>query len=278
MQNLKCWFGLLSFFLCVNLANSQKPKVELEGTEIFEFTSSIDSQQYVLCIRLPYDSVKPTKKYPVVYLTDGQYAFTPFYAGYGSLRYDGFIPDVIIVGIAFSDNYVASRERDLTPTAVKNIPNSGNAPKFLSVIKNEIIKYIDSTYPTDTNDRALYGGSLGGLFAIYALFHEPTLFNRYIVASPSVEFDDNLVFKYEKEFAKKNKTLNAKIFFCLGEYEEATSLDYNNFVNQINATKYKGLVMKSMILPNMGHVTSCTLGGILGLQYIFSKREVILNK
>ena len=128
MNSLKFFIGLLSFFLCINTAYSQKPKVELDGTEMFKFTSAIDSQQYVLYIHLPYDSVKPNKKYPVLYVTDGQWFFNSLYAGYGSLHYDGFIPDLIIVGIAFSDNYEDSRSRDMSPTAVTNPLTSPNNP------------------------------------------------------------------------------------------------------------------------------------------------------
>jgi predicted alpha/beta superfamily hydrolase len=263
----------------MNTAYSQKLKVELEGTKVFKFTSAIDSQQYVLHVHLPYDSITPNKTYPVLYVTDGQWFFPPLYSGYGSLHYDGFVPDLIIVGITWPANYDASRGRDFTPTAVKNTGYSGNAPKFLSVIKNEVIKYIDSTYPTDKSERALYGTSLGGLFAIYTLFHEPTLFSRYIIASPYVEFDNNLVFKYEQEFAKNNKTLNARVFFCLGEHEASLDLtgSFNKFVNQMKESKYKGLVLKSMIIGNMGHSGSNSVGGIYGLQYIYSKPEITLT-
>ena len=279
MHKLKYFIGLFSFFFCINTAYPQKPKVELDGTEVFKFTSAIDSQQYVLYINFPYNSSKPNKHYPVLYVTDGQWFFAPLYAGAGGLHYDGFIPDLIIVGITWPNNYEASRGRDMTPTAINNTSYSGNAPKFLSVIKNEIIKYIDSAYPTDTSERALYGTSLGGLFAIYSLFHEPTLFNKYIIASPYVEFDNNLVFKYEKEFAKKNKTLNAKVFFCLGEYEKAINLvgGFDGFVRQITDSKYKGLVLKSMIIPGMGHSGTSTVGGIIGMQHIYSKPDIILN-
>ena len=263
----------------MNTTYSQKQKVELEGTETFKFTSNIDSQQYVLYIHLPYDSVKPNKHYPVLYVTDGQWFFSGLYAGYGGLHYDGFVPDLITVGIAFSNDYENSRSRDMSPTPVNNTPYSGNAPKFLSVIKNEVIKYIDSSYPTDTSERALYGTSLGGLFAIYSLFHEPTLFNKYIIASPYVGFDNNLVFKYEREFAKRNNTLNAKIFYCLGEYEVSVGSlgDVTGFFNQLKGSKYKGLVLKSMIINNMGHSGTSTVGGIMGLQYIYSKPDIILD-
>jgi len=283
MQTLKYLFGLFAFFFCVNTAHSQKPKVELDGTQVTRFTSAINNQQYVLYIRFPNDSIKPNKKYPVLYVTDGQWFFTSLYAGYGGLRYDGLNPDIIIVGIAFSSDYENSRSRDMSPTPAKpvsfdttNYP--GGAPKFLSVIKNEVIRYIDSTYPTDTSKRCLYGTSMGGLFAIYSLFQEPTLFNQYIIASPYVQFNHDWIFKFEKNFAAKNKTLNAKVFFSIGELERKDYVNsYKKFVNQISATKYKGLVMKSMTIPNMSHSSTSTVGAIFGLRYIYGKPDIALN-
>jgi len=268
------WFpGLLLFFFYISTAYSQKPKVELAGTEVLKFTSVIDSQQYVLYINLPDNYSKTNKKYPVLYVTDGQWFFPSMYVGYGGQHYDGFVPGLITVGITWPDNYDASRKRDFTPNHVDGIPNSGNAPKFLAVIKNEIIKLIDSTYRVEENDRALYGTSLGGLFAIYTLFHEPSLFNRYIIISPALEWDNEIVFKYEKNFAEKNHALNAKIFISSGEYEEAifSGNTFNRFVSQVKASKYKGLALESMVLDRMGHSGSGTVGGIMGLQSVYSK-------
>ena len=279
MYRLQYFVGLLLFFSCINTAYSQKPKVELAGTEVIKFTSAIDSQQYVLYINLPDNYAKTNKKYPVLYVTDGQWFFASMYVGYGGQHYDGFIPDLITVGITWPDNYDASRKRDFTPNHIDGIPNSGNAANFLAVIKNEIITLIDSTYRVDENDKALYGTSLGGLFAIYTLFHQPSLFNRYIIISPALDWDNERVFKYEKSFAEKNRSLNAKIFISSGEYEEAifSGNTFNRFVSQIKASKYKGLELESMVISRMGHSGSGTVGGIIGLQSIYSKPDLKLD-
>lgn len=278
MHTLRWLITVLLYFFCINAAYSQRPKVELAGTEVIKFTSSIDSQQYILYINLPDNYAKTNKKYPVLYVTDGQWFFASMYVGYGGQHYDGLVPDLITVGITWPDNYDASRRRDFTPNPMPGMPGSGNAPKFLAVIKTEVMKLIDSTYRIQENDKALYGTSLGGLFAIYTLFHEPTLFNRYIIISPSLDCDNEILFKYEKTFAAKNKTLNAKIFISSGEYEEASSFKstFTRFVDQLKASKYKGLELESMVVNRMGHSGSGTVGGIMGLQSIYSKPAVKL--
>ena len=278
MRNLKSLLGFLAVAVVMNKAYSQELKVELPGTQVLKFTSAIDTQQYILHINLPENYGKTNKRYPVLYITDGQWFFPSMYVGYGGQHYDGFLPDLILVGITWPDNYAGSRGRDFTPNRVEGMPGSGNAGPFLSVIKNEVIKLIDSAYRTDQNDRALYGTSLGGLFALYTLFHESTLFNRYIIISPALQWDNEILFKYEKKFAETNRPLNAKIFISYGEYEEPFSGNvFNRFVTQLKSRKYRGLEMESMKVARMGHSGSGTVGGIIGLQYVYSKPALKLD-
>jgi len=276
MNTIKRDALFLLFLFSIHLAFSQITKVETPGPSGIKFKSAIDSQEYVAYIQLPDGYAKSNKKYPVVYVTDGQWFFNSVLQAYYGHHYDGFVPDLIIVGITWTGEYDANRGRDFTPTRLESFPTSGNASKFLSVIKNEIIPYIDSTYRTDKNEKALYGTSLGGLFAIYTLFHEPTLFNRYMIISPSLWWDNELVFKYEKSFAEKNKSLHAKVFISTGEYEEATDFGhgFDRFGNQLRASKYNGLELETAVLEKMSHSASATAGALRGLQFVFGKPDI----
>jgi uncharacterized protein len=76
---------------------------------------------------------------------------------------------------------------------------SGGADKFLRVVKEEIIPFVDHSYRTN-QDRALAGHSFGGLFCAYVLFHHPDFFNRYLISSPSLDWDDDEIFREEAQF------------------------------------------------------------------------------
>ena len=279
MNNLKFFIGLLSFFFSASIASSQVTKVETPGPSGIKFKSVIDSQEYILYIHCPENFRKTNKKYPVLYVLDGQWSFSMTKDIYYGQYADELVPDIMIIGITWPGDYDASRARDFTPTHVDDFPTSGNASKFLSVIKNEIVPYIDSTYPADKSNRALCGGSFGGLFALYTLFHDPTLFNRYIVMGPSLSYDNELTFKFEKIFAAKNRELNAKIFLSSGEYEEA--MDFSNgftrFINQLKTTNYKELELESLIVDKMGHVGEGAYATSRGLQFIYGKPELIID-
>ncbi len=279
MNTIKRITIFLSFLFSIHIAYTQITKVETPGPSGIKFKSAIDSQEYVLYIQLPDNYTKTNKRYPVLYVTDGQWFFNSVLQAYYGHHYDGLVPDLIIVGITWTGNYDANRTRDFSPTHLENFSNSGNAQKFLSVIKKEITRYIDSTYRTDKNEKALYGTSFGGLFAVYTLFHEPLLFNRYIIISPSLWWDNELVFKYEKTFAQKNRALNTKIFLSSGEYEEAVDFGhtFNRFSNQLRASKYKGMELEAVVLEKMSHSASATAGALRGTAVHIQQTDIVVD-
>jgi len=96
-------------------------------------------------------------------------------------------------------------------------PTVGEADQFLSVIEKQAIPLIEREYRVDSQHRILVGGSLGGLFTLYALFTRPELFQGYVAASPSVIF----AWPYEEEFARSKQTINAPVFMSVGGMESA---------------------------------------------------------
>jgi len=106
MHTLKWVFIFFSFG--VNTSYSQKAEVEIPGTEIIKFKSAINNQDYVLNIYLPTSYNDTTKKFSVLYVLDGQWSF-PYIAGVQGIAeglfYDGLIPEMIVVGITWTDNY-----------------------------------------------------------------------------------------------------------------------------------------------------------------------------
>ena len=107
--------------------------------------------------------------------------------------------DVIFVGIAFPHNYITNRTRDFTPTHTDTDSGSGGASRFLEVIGKEIMKKIDATYRTDKTNNGLVD-SVGGLFVLYTLFTQPSLFNGYLAKTPSLWYDNGLIQKMERKF------------------------------------------------------------------------------
>lgn len=86
------------------------------------------------------------------------------------------------------------RRRDLTgPTHNAKdraiAPQVGGAQAFRSFIRTELLPEVARRYRT-TDERAIVGESLAGLFVVETLAEEPDLFSTYIAIDPSLWWDD----------------------------------------------------------------------------------------
>lgn len=253
---------------------STPPQVEIPGTQLLHVTSAIVGQEYDLYVNLPRGYQDTSKTFPVIFLLDAQWDFPLAQAIFGEQYYDGFVPATILVGITWggvNPNYDSLRTRDLTPTNVKQVPQSGGAPKFLKFIKNELIPYIDSKYRMTKNGRTLMGSSLGGLFTLYALFHDTGLFDRYVLTSPSVGWDNEILYTYEREYAAKNTQLPVRLFIGVGGLEGGGVTGFQKFVDQLKSRNYKGLELETKVLEGIGHSGSKAEGYTRGLQAVFAR-------
>lgn len=265
---------LLLFVSVLNIQAGDKPVI-LPGTQIVNFSSKITGEEFDLCISLPRYYDDTAKTFPVLYVLDAQWDFPLVYSLYGQQYYDGQVPGLIIVGIRWggsNPNYDSLRAGDLTPSKVMQIPQSGKAANFLKFIKEELIPYIDDNYRTNKKDRALAGSSYGGLFTLYTMFNETETFNGYLLTSPAIAYDNQIIYKVEKRFFESKKPINAKVYMAVGGYENAGQ--FEEFVNLIKSRNYEGLQIDSKILDGIGHSGSKAEGYTRGLQYVFALPDI----
>jgi len=161
------------------------------------------------------DSTYAKKRYPVVYLLDGDGHFpslTGMIQQLSQINGNAVCPEMIVVGITNTN-----RNRDLTPTNTQNgldgKPNpafktSGGGEKFTEFIEKELMPHIDSIYPTAPY-KMLIGHSFGGLMVINTLVNHTGMFNAYVAIDPSMWWDDKKLLKQtetalqQKQFAGK---------------------------------------------------------------------------
>jgi predicted alpha/beta superfamily hydrolase len=250
--------------------------VDMVSTEVREITSAIDGQEYKLLISLPPGYNDVSKTFPAIYVLDGQWDFLLVSSLIPGQSEDGFLPPSIVVGITWggqNPNYDVLRQRDFTPTKGR-IPQTGNAPNFLSFIKTQLVPFIDSNYRTAKDDRAIMGTSSGGLFALFALFHEPTLFNRYIMTSPNLSYNYEALVADEKAYAEKSKQLQARLFMCLGELEGGKQVMFQSYVDLIRSSHFQGLELETMVIQGTGHHSSVAEGYLKGLRATFAPKRL----
>ena len=189
---------LLALILTASTAKpAPAPAVILADTEHRSITARSISQVYDVFVSLPADYAVSGKTYPVLYVLDGwHFPLMAFFQN--NNRYSERMPSVIIVNLGHvpAGDAMKLRTRDFSPTPVPDRPGSGGAAAFLEFLENELIPFIDQTYRTNRADRGLLGHSMGGMFALYALEHRPSLFQRIVAASPApLEWDQRTVLK-----------------------------------------------------------------------------------
>jgi predicted alpha/beta superfamily hydrolase len=159
--------------------------------------SQVLGQKRAIEVFLPKETEKdPTQKFETLYVLDGDWNAKIVVETVDFLQSVGFMPPVIVVSVPnyFDDKGVNSRDHDLTPTALPHEPRSGGAANFLSFLKAELVPYVNTHYPVN-GVNLIHGHSYGGLFLIYAIANDPTVFDGYLILDPAMWWDNHGISK-----------------------------------------------------------------------------------
>ena len=248
------------------------PPVAVPGSELRTMKSPSTGRTYDLYIRKPTDFERSKdKKYPVLYLLDGQWDFKLLDSVIGGLVYDKWMPDIVVVGITYSGehpDYDALRAMDYTPNPGDRA-GSGDGAKFLQFIKTELIPFMETNYRGDPARRILGGHSLGGLFTLYAMFTDPSQFWGYLAGSPAIPWGNDFVVKQEEGFAKGHKALPVRLFFGVGGAEPLMTPGVA-FVRTLAARNYTGLNWEHRVIEGERHSGVKPEFYNRGLRFLFS--------
>ena len=78
----------------------------------------------------------------------------------------------------------------------------------------------------------LVGHSYGGLFACYAMLAKPGLFHDYLIVSPSLWYDDRMMFRKATAYLIAHGSLPAHVFYAVGSFEANSE---HRMVDDLNA-------------------------------------------
>lgn len=255
------------------------PEAAVFHSEVRSLVSSIIGQEFQIPVWLPPSYAESERTYPILYLLDANVNFGMAADAVTLLLFGPEIPEIIVAGIGYPirsyDDWGANRARDLTPTAMDETPGSGGADKFLSFIRTELIPFVETEYRADSDDRAISGYSLGGLFVLYALFSQPRLFRRYAAGSPSVNWDGQFLVKFEAEYAARHRALPARLFISVGSLEEnASALESTNSIKSVEAIlrarNYEGFHHEFLVLDGETHLSGVAPALVRGVKSMFA--------
>lgn len=270
---MKCIAACFVFLFFSGSLSAQKNKtVSSDNSKPFvlgvidEIQSEQLHEKRILNIYLPegYDK-NDTVKYPVIYLLDGS-ADEDFIHVAGLVQFNSFpwvnrVPQSIVVGIANVD-----RKRDFTfPTTIeadkKKYPTTGHSAEFIAFIEKELQPFIEKKYKT-SGMKTIIGESLGGLLATEILLKKPTLFNKYIIISPSLWWDNGSLLNESSSLLEENFSQPTDVYIGVGKegltptaVPRVMEVDANLLAEKIRGSKSKNVHAFFDYLPDEDHAT-----------------------
>ena len=222
MQNFSILFALCFVLTCLIFAHGQvrhttdAKAVPLVIGETFTINSKALSETRRINVYMPPGYTEsPNVRLPVLYMPDGGIAedflhvagLVQVSVGNGTMR------PFLLVGIENTE-----RRRDMTgPTEneddKKIAPRVGGSATFRKFIRDELMPQVKKQYRT-TNETAIVGESLAGLFVVETFLLEPDLFDTYIAFDPSLWWNNQKLINGAADHLRANPKLKKTLYFA----------------------------------------------------------------
>ena len=185
-------------------------------------------------VYLPDSYAEGRRRYPTVYMQDGQNLSDPSIAFGGNtwrledglkwLAQRGVEP--IVIGIHNTEGRLS--EYSPFPDAKHG---GGDADRYMRFLLDTVKPRIDSAYRTrkDRDSTVIAGSSMGGLLGLYAFFRRPSPFGRALVMSPSVWFGGKEILS----FVERARTTRGRLYVDSGTAEGADTLENARALNRV---------------------------------------------
>jgi predicted alpha/beta superfamily hydrolase len=169
------------------------------------FRSKFLRNQRDIVVYVPPDyDQQPERRYPVLYMHDGQNLFDAATAFNGQDWHvaqtadyaisAGLVEPLIVVGLY---NTGKTRLREYTPTSVPRL-GGGRADRYAKFLIEEVKPVVDRDYRTkpEASQTGIGGSSLGGLVSIYLGLKFSNVFSKIAALSPSVWWNQRVIVRF----------------------------------------------------------------------------------
>jgi predicted alpha/beta superfamily hydrolase len=174
---------------------------------------------------LPHDYYETDKKYPVLYLQDGQNLFNPL-AQYGDWAIDKSMAKLAKEGL--KDLIIIAIDHGEEERIIEYLPyyhprfGKGKGVFYIQFMIEKLIPYINSHYRTitDFDHTGIGGSSMGGLISLHAGLANPKVFGKMMIFSPSL-WISRMIFNNIKTFTPLDES---RIYLYAGGQESEEHL------------------------------------------------------
>ena len=260
---------LFPILLILTIASCQKEEFNAGFSKSFSIESTASEAKYKIKVALPKNYSPETQSYATIYVLDGEENFDFVTENCKKISKDLSATNVVVVSIGYGNN----RTVDYTPSKAKE--GDGGAEKFMQFIEHELIPKIESEYAVDklSGSRTILGHSFGGLLGAYAFTNHNTVFGNYILLSPSLWYDNEIILKLEQESRSINSEHHQLVYLGLGKLENSGRMlaPFEAFYQRLK-NNYPGITLQRHLEPQLDHMGSKNPNILKGLNFYFKNR------
>jgi len=204
-------FHWMAVLLCAVLSPLQTSQAQ--DFETIDLDSKVYKNGRPILVHLPTAYQEEARKYPVLYVLNGEDNFRWASQIADLLAELNEIDSMIVVGLPDQgdyggDNYPFASEETSDP--------SPDAARYAAFLRSEVIPYVDANYRTE-KARFIAGHSLSGLFVTNLFLTDPDGFNLFIATSPSLQYAPQMSGMVQEQLNSGGE--RGALYFTIGELE-----------------------------------------------------------
>ncbi|MGD6817686.1 alpha/beta hydrolase [Metabacillus sp. 84] len=209
--------------------------------ETFEISITPFDRKRKVRMYLPDDYKTSGKRYPVLYMHDGQNLFKDEDAGYGvSWRAGDVLEEmgleIILAGIDCNEERFG-RFDEYGPWPSPGLGQKlfqiqeelgGEGKEYIRFLAEECKPMIDASYPTIPEKTAIMGSSMGGLISTYAVCEYPKVFKKGASLSSAYWFTQSEI---EKKIEQSDLRSIEAFYMDIGTAEETAIINSQQYID-----------------------------------------------
>jgi uncharacterized protein len=136
-------------------------------------------------------------------------------------------------------------------------------------------------HPLATGPSTLFGSSMGGLFASVAALERPESFDRYIIASPALWWDDHVLVRTVSQRPLWRGDATARVFMAVGALEEGAGIpqvdgfrlvsNARDLAQQLQMRSAPGLEVRLQVFTDETHTSVVPIALTRGLRTLYGR-------
>jgi predicted alpha/beta superfamily hydrolase len=191
------------------------------------------------------------QKLPAIFALDAGYGvagpIAQMMAGVGSMS------PAYVVSVGYGEGQANWQRTDLLHRSVTEggVTYGGGGSRFQAFLTQELRPFLEAKYPLDPTKAILCGHSFGGLFATNVLADAPDAFDGYVIASPSVWIDPQVLAK----LANAARGNGRRVFVAVGEKEDAKMLNGTSRLAAILTAAPSSFKVEKRVFAGEDHIS-----------------------